>query len=167
MESPAFRERLVAQLMTDGGALDTLKVSTESRLYVVSPMHEHLCPGHPHSVPVCSQKALRQEVLQTFRLSTSSESDGIAAGSSSKAVNALIVEHLKASKLPFTLAVFQREAGCKHTVRETEQLLSLLHITPGTQLHNAITSALGVEAGSCFQFFSREITLLSEPELTC
>ena len=79
---------------------------------------------------------MRQEVLRNFRLP---ETDTRPANPGPSAWNALIVDHLKASKLHFTLAVFQREAACKQTVRDTQQLLSLLHISPGTQLHTAIT----------------------------
>lgn len=95
-------------------------------------MHRH----SPRSLFCALQKAVRQEVLRNFRLP---ETDAKVASSTPDALNALIVEHLKASKLHFTLAVFQREAACKHTVRDTQQLLSMLRISTGTQLHSTIT----------------------------
>ena len=50
MESSAVRERLVAQLMADGGALDTLKVSAVSRVQAPSLFSSSLskCLKFPH-----------------------------------------------------------------------------------------------------------------------
>ena len=88
-------------------------------------------------------------MLQTFRLSSNAEPDSLPAVSSSRAFNALIAEHLRASKLHFTLAVFQREAGSKHSSRSPEQLLSMLRVSPGTQLHGAITGEAWQLLGPC------------------
>ena len=60
MDSSAVRERLVAQLMTDGGALDTLKVSVVSRVRSPSPMPLFSLQVPQFSIPVCRKPCGRR-----------------------------------------------------------------------------------------------------------
>ena len=81
------------------------------------------------------QKALREEVLRTFCVDSSPAREPADSEAEARATfNELILDHLRANKLQYTLAVFQTEAGCKGGQRGPERLLHRLQLEPGSML---------------------------------
>ena len=124
-------ERLMEQ-MSDSTALKSLKASY---LFVLAPAQDELAHAR-----ACAQTALREEVLKAFRVGQQGDRQGRAGCElqAAAAMNELVLDHLRAHKLQYTLAVFQTEAGCKASQRSPERLLQKLGLEKGTRLHAAL-----------------------------
>ena len=63
-------------------------------------------------------------------------------------LNELIVDHLHASKLQYSLTVFQAESGCKSSRRDPVKLLQKLRLEPGSALEAQLQGEPRTQTGA-------------------